>query len=84
MSDTVLAIVELERFPKEVTARAAWLAKLYGCDLHLLLSDPTVGILRHRLVISNEAKAIARTSRRHRKASWTSWRPAPPTAAILP
>ena len=60
MSDTVLAIIELDRFPQEVTARAAWLAKLYGCDLHLFLSDRTVGILRHRLIISNEAKAIAK------------------------
>lgn len=59
MSDTVLAIIELDRFPKDVTARAAWLARLYGCKLHLLLSDPTVGILRHRLIVSNEAKAIA-------------------------
>ena len=60
MSDTVLAIIELDRFPKEVTARAAWLAGLYGCNLHLLLSDPTVGILRHRLIVSNEAKEIAK------------------------
>ena len=60
MSDTVLAMIELDRFPKEVTARAAWLAKLYGCRLHLLLSDPTVGILRHRLIVSNEAKAISK------------------------
>ena len=59
MSDTVLAIIELDRFPEEVTARAAWLAKLYGCDLHLFLSDPTIGILRHRLTVSNEAKAIS-------------------------
>jgi len=59
MSDTVLAVIELERFPEEVTSRAAWLARLYGCNLHLLLSDPTVGILRHRLIVSNEAKEIA-------------------------
>jgi len=60
MSDTVLAVIELDRFPEEVTKRAAWLAQLYGCNLHLLLSDPTVGILRHRLIISNEAKEIER------------------------
>ena len=59
MSDIVLAVIELDRFPEEVTARAAWLANLYGCNLHLLLSDPTVGILRHRLIVSNEAKEIA-------------------------
>lgn len=60
MSDTVLAVIELDRFPEEVTTRAAWLAELYGCSLHLLLSDPTVGILRHRRIISNEAKEIAK------------------------
>ncbi len=60
MSNTVLAIIELDRFPKEVTSRAAWLAKLYGCKLHLLLSDPTVGVLRNRLIVSNEAKSIGK------------------------
>ena len=59
MSDTVLAIIELDRFPEEVTRRAAWLARLYGCSLQLLLSDPTVGVLRSKLVISNEAKRIS-------------------------
>lgn len=60
MSNTVLAVIELDRFPEEVASRAGWLAKLYGCNLHLLLSDPTVGILRNRLIVSNEAKEIAR------------------------
>jgi len=60
MSDKIIAIIELDRFPGEVASRAALLAKLYECDLHLLLSDPTVGILRQKLIVSNEAKEIAK------------------------
>lgn len=59
MSDTVLAIIELDRFPEEVASRAAWIAKLHGGDLKLLLSDPTMGILRSWRIVSNEAKDIA-------------------------
>ena len=59
MSNTVLAIIELDNFPQEVTMRAAKIAKLYDCDLHLLLSDPTIGLLRNRLIVSNQAKRIS-------------------------
>ena len=46
MTKTILAIVEFERFPLEVATRAARIAKLYGCDLKLVLSDPTISFLR--------------------------------------
>ena len=59
MSNSVLAIIELDSFPQEVTSRAAKIAKLYDCDLHLLLSDPTIGLLRNRLIVSNQAKQIS-------------------------
>ncbi len=59
MGDTVLAVIEMDNFPEEVAQRAAWLAQLYGCDLHLMLSDPTIAILRDRFLVSNETKRIA-------------------------
>jgi len=59
MSDTVLAIIELDRYPEEVARRAAWIARLHACDLQLLLCDPTLGILRDSFIVSNEARQIA-------------------------
>ncbi len=59
MSDTVLAIIELESDPEEVTRRAAWIARQYGCDLFLLLTDPSMAFLRDSFLVSNEAKEIA-------------------------
>lgn len=61
MNDTVLAIIELEIFPEVVAKRAAWIANLYGCDLHLLLCDPTSGLLHEGLLVSNEAREIHAT-----------------------
>lgn len=59
MSDTILAIIELENEPEEVTRRAAWVARQYGCDLFLLLTDPSMAFLRDSFLVSNEAKEIA-------------------------
>ena len=59
MSDTVLAIIELERFPNDVASRAAWIARRFGCDLELVLSDPTIAVLRDSFIVSNEAQLIA-------------------------
>ena len=59
MSDTVLAVIELENYPETVAERAAWLARLYGCRLHLLLSDPSTGFLRDTFIVSNEARQVA-------------------------
>jgi universal stress protein E len=33
MSDTILAVIELDRFPEAVASRAAWIARRLGCDL---------------------------------------------------
>jgi universal stress protein E len=59
MSNTILAVIEMDRFPQEVTDRAAWIAKQHGCDLELVLSDPTLGVLRDSYMVSNESKQMA-------------------------
>lgn len=59
MSDTVLAVIELDNFPQIVAKRAAWLAGLYGYNLHLLLCDPSSSLLRENFLVSNQAKEIA-------------------------
>ncbi len=58
MSDTILAIIELDNFPRQVAARAAWLAGKYGCDLTLVLSDPTLAVLGGSYIVSNAAQDI--------------------------
>jgi len=59
MSKTILAIIEMDRFPEEVTKRSAWIAQHYGCDLELVLSDPTLGFLRYSFMISADSQQIA-------------------------
>ena len=59
MSETVLTIIELDNYPEDVVARASWLAKLMGCDLELLLCDPTTSFLSEIFVISSEVKDLA-------------------------
>jgi universal stress protein E len=63
MSNTVLAIIEMERFPREVARRAAWVAQQYDCDLELVFSDPTLGFLRDSFMISSDSKQISETIR---------------------
>jgi len=63
MRNTILAIVEMERFPLEVATRAARIAKFYDADLELVLSDPTVSFLRSSFMISVDSKQIADTVR---------------------
>jgi len=63
MSNTVLAIIEMERFPREVARRAAWIAEQYDCGLELAFSDPTLGFLRDSFMISSDSKQILETIR---------------------
>jgi universal stress protein E len=63
MRNTILAIVEMERFPLEVATRAARIAKFYEADLKLVLSDPTISFLRSSFMISVDSKQIADTVR---------------------
>ncbi len=58
--DKILAIVEMENYSQTVVDRAAWLAKIVDCDLELLLCEPTFSPLGYRIIVSNEAKEIAR------------------------
>lgn len=59
MSNTILAIIEMDRFPEEVANRAAWIARHYDCDLELLFSDPTLGFLRDSFMISADSQQLA-------------------------
>jgi universal stress protein E len=59
MSDTVLAIIELDRFPNDVVSRAAWIARRFDCDLELVLSDPTAAVLHDSFIVSTEAQLIS-------------------------
>jgi len=59
MSKTILAIIEMDRFPEEVASRAAWIAQHYGCDLELLFSDPTLGFLRDSFMISVDSQQLS-------------------------
>ncbi len=61
MSNTILAVIEFERFPLEVATRAARLAELYDCDLDIVLSDPTIGFLRSSFMISVDSQQISET-----------------------
>ena len=56
---TVLAVIEPAVHPQAVVERAAWIARLTGSRLELLLCDPEVKSLAQRFIFSNEAKAIA-------------------------
>lgn len=59
MGDSVLAVIELDNFPEQVVRRAAWLAVRYGCQLELVFSDPSAGVLRDSFIVSNRAQLIA-------------------------
>jgi universal stress protein E len=59
MSETVLAVIELDNFPEQVAGRAAWLAVRYGLELELVFSDPSLGVLRDSFIVSNQAQLIA-------------------------
>lgn len=61
MSNTVLAVIEMDRFPQEVASRAAWIAQHYGCNLELVFSDPTLGFLRDSFMISADSQQISDT-----------------------
>ena len=54
----ILVVLEPDHHPQEVVARAAWLAHLTDCRLHLLLCDPDAGPLREGFFVSNEAREI--------------------------
>ncbi len=58
MNRTVLCVVELDNYPEQVVARAAWLAKLHDCDLELVLSDPAMNYLGESFVAFAELQMM--------------------------
>ena len=50
MKRNVLCVVELDNYPEDVVARATWLAKLFDCDLELVLSDPVMNHLGENFI----------------------------------
>lgn len=58
MNRTVLCVVELDNYPEQVVARAAWLAKLHDCDLELVLSDPAMNYLGESFVYFAELQML--------------------------
>ncbi|MGI9202947.1 MAG: universal stress protein [Woeseiaceae bacterium] len=65
--DRILAIIEMENSPDTVVERAAWIAKLVDCDLELLLCEPAFSPLGYQIIVSNEAREIARNISELRK-----------------
>jgi universal stress protein E len=62
-NEKILVVVEPDKHPHDVVARAGWLAKLTDSDLHLILCDPDVGALSRGIFISNETRDLARQIR---------------------
>ena len=56
---SILCVVEFDNYPQEVVARAAWLAKAKGSDLHLLVCDPITDFLGESYVYLLESQHIA-------------------------
>jgi len=59
MKRNVLCVVELDIYPEDVVARAAWLAKLYDCDLELVLSDPIMNHLGENFIYFADLQLLA-------------------------
>ena len=59
MSRNVLCVIEFDRFPEVVAERAAWLAGLHDCNLHLLVCDPLTDLLGESYVYLLESQQIA-------------------------
>jgi universal stress protein E len=61
MSRNILCVVEFDKYPEQVVARAAWLAKSHDCNLHLLVSDPVTELLGESYVYLLESQHIAQS-----------------------
>jgi universal stress protein E len=59
MSRNILCVVEFDKYPKGVVARAAWLAKARSSNLHLLVIDPISDYLGDSYVYLLESQDIA-------------------------
>lgn len=63
MSRNVLCLVEFDKYPREVVARATQVAKLRNCSLHLLVSDPISDYLGESYVYLLESQHLAESIR---------------------
>jgi len=68
MANPILCIVEFDNEPDAVVARAAWLAKLFACDLELVLSEPVTNYLGESFVYMLETQMLADTVRAEQEA----------------
>ncbi len=68
MAKTILCIVELENNPEVVVARAAWLARLFDCDLELVLNEPVTNYLGDSFVYILEMQMLADEVRNEQEA----------------
>lgn len=68
MTKPILCIVELDNNPEAVVARAAWLAKLFECDLELVLSEPLQNYLGESFIYILETQMLADTVRAEQEA----------------
>ena len=63
MSRNILCVVQFDRYPDVVVERAAWLAGLHDCKIHLLVSDPIKNYLADSYVYLLESQHIVDTIR---------------------
>ena len=63
MSRNILCLVEFDKYPRDVVARATWLARLHDCNLHLLVSDPISDFLGESYVYLLESQSLAESIR---------------------
>ena len=68
MAKTILCIVEFENNPEVVVARAAWLARLFDCDLEMVLSEPVTNYLGDSFVYILEMQMLADEVRNEQEA----------------
>lgn len=68
MTKTILCIVELDDNPEVVVARATWLAKLFDCELELVLSEPTTNYLGESVAYILEMQTLADSIRNEQDA----------------
>jgi universal stress protein E len=59
VSRNILCVIEFDRYPEIVAERAAWLAGMHDCNLHLLVCDPVTDFLGDSYVYLLESQDIA-------------------------
>jgi len=68
MANPILCVVEFDNNPEIVVARATWLAKLFDCELELVLSEPTTNYLGESVAYILEMQTLADSIRNEQDA----------------